>query len=112
MCPNHRAVVAGLRWKAYSLSKRPHLPTTCCLGPTNRPIGVNCGYWLLHEMQGPARNQKCQTDNHEEWSASNRGCLPSVRDQDLQNRRWHEVAKRVLSTGGTACSALSIGPEE
>jgi hypothetical protein len=54
-------------------------------------IGVNRGYWLLHEMQGPARNPERKTDHDEKWSASYRGRLSSLRHKDLQDRCWEVV---------------------
>ena len=56
------------------------------------PAGVNRGYWLLHEVQSLARDQERQANHDEEWSTGHRGRLPSVRHQDLQDRRRNEVA--------------------
>src|ERR1051326_5097941 len=53
-----------------------------------RPGGVNRGYWLLHEVQSPARDQKRQANHDEEWSTGHRGRVSGMWDQDLQNRRW------------------------
>src|SRR5450432_921489 len=91
MASIHRAAVAGLRLKAYSLSKRPCSRARVDSGRLSRPIGVNRGNWLLHEMQGPARDSERKTDHHEKWSASDRGRLPGLRDKDLQDRRWEVV---------------------
>src|SRR5579859_2888454 len=106
MAPIHRAAVAGLRLKPYSLSKRPSSRALVDSGRLSRPIGVNRGYWLLHEMQGPARNPERQADHHEKWPASDRGRLSGVRHQDLQDRRWEVVSFRPTA----AAAGPNLGP--
>ena len=48
--------------------------------------GGRCDPSLLHEMQDQEGNEGCQGRNHEEWEASNSGCLSDMWDQDVQDR--------------------------
>ena len=99
MAPIHRARVAGLRLKPYSLSKRPHLALNLSRADFTRPIGVNRGYWLLHEMQGPARNPERKTDHDEKWPSGDRGRLSGLRHQDLQDRGWEVTDEGSVVSG-------------
>src|SRR5262245_13746466 len=70
-------VVAGLRLKAYSLSKRPTSSSAVVSrADSSDRIGVHRGYWLLHEVQGPARDKERQTNHHEERPPGYRGRVP------------------------------------
>jgi hypothetical protein len=51
---------------------------------------------LLHEVQGPARNQRPQADYDEERPTRDRRLLPGLRHEDLQDRR-RQVESRAAS---------------
>ena len=42
---------------------------------------------LLHEVPGKERNERCQENNHEKRPTGNAGCVPEMRDQDVQDRQ-------------------------
>src|SRR5439155_7538406 len=75
-------------------------PSAVVSGRLSDQSGVNRGYRLLHEVQGPARDQERQADHDEEWSSRHRGGVPGLRNQDLQDRRWSEVG---TSAGARGC---------
>ena len=52
---------------------------------------------VLCEMPCQKRNEECQVHSHEERSAGNPGCVPCVRDQDVQDRKKLNL---ILGTSG------------
>ena len=47
---------------------------------------VNKRASILYEMPDQEGNEGCQEHNHEEWKASNPGCLSRMWDKDVQDR--------------------------
>ena len=48
---------------------------------------------ILCQMSNQARNERPQADYYEEWKARNPGNMPSLRDQDVQDREELEVSQ-------------------
>src|SRR6266849_6182787 len=77
--------------KHHHLQRRGEAAELAILGRS--PSWRNCDHgnryihWLLHEVQGPARDQERQADHDEEWTPGHRGPLPRMQYEDLQNRR-------------------------
>ena len=58
---------------------------------------------ILYEMQGQKRNEGCQSHYHEEWEASDSGCVSDVWDQDVQDRKGLSRPENRAKNRNKAC---------